>query len=153
MGAAHSFENDDWMLYTAHCGLHEKDIEMDAAFQFALWKNLSVIPSMQSYVDLIGIDVDWDPFGLGLGFGAGVILDETYHPIGYVFHIEGGEEGLPWEKVTMSCTRQCDYGACPCDPTVPDNIIGQSKCCTKERPCIEGHGDCDKHEDCQVSTA
>ena len=71
-------------------------------------------------------------------------------PIGYIVHLEGGEEGLPWERATMSCVRSCDAGNCPCDPKVPDHIVGQAECCTKDKPCKEQHGDCDKDEDCEV---
>merc|ERR1712150_52209 len=90
-----------------------------------------------------------DGVGVGLGLGAGVVLSKSCHPIGYIIHLEGGEEGLPWDKVTMTCTRACDAGTCPCDPTVPDNIIGQAECCQPDRQCSEGQGDCDVHEDCK----
>ena len=72
------------------------------------------------------------------------------HPIGYIVHLEGGEEGLPWEAATMTCVRSCDAGTCPCDPKVPDNIVGQAECCTPDKPCKEQQGDCDEDEDCEV---
>ena len=58
LGAAHAFEGDEWIMYSAHCGMKQKDIDISEAFQFGLWRNLSVIPSQTSYVDLVGFDLN-----------------------------------------------------------------------------------------------
>ena len=58
MGAAHAFEGDDWMMYSAHCKVTQLDLDITEAFQFGLWKDISIIASQKSYVDLIGFDLN-----------------------------------------------------------------------------------------------
>ena len=58
LGAAHAFEGDDWMMYSAHCKVTQLDLDITEAFQFGLWKDISIIASQKSYVDLIGFDLN-----------------------------------------------------------------------------------------------